>query len=130
LSIPQVFFLLAGLSGAVAVALGAMAAHALRARLDPALLHAFQTGVEYHIYHTLALFGVALWCRLLPRTVGWNDPVVIAGLMFTAGIVAFSGSLYLLALGGPRWLGPITPLGGVAFIGGWLMLAFAAWRGV
>jgi uncharacterized membrane protein YgdD (TMEM256/DUF423 family) len=125
----QLFLVATAVSGAAAVALGALAAHALRARLEPDLLTAFQTGVSYHVYHTLALFGVALWCRGLARTPAWSDPTVLSGLLFIAGIVAFSGSLYLLALGGPRWLGPVTPLGGLAFIAGWLMLALAAVRG-
>jgi uncharacterized membrane protein YgdD (TMEM256/DUF423 family) len=107
-----------------------MAAHGLRARLEPSMLAAFQTGVEYQMFHTLALLGVALWCRQLDPAPVWSHPLAIAGLLFIAGIVAFSGSLYALALGAPRWVGPITPVGGLAFIAGWLLLAAAVWRTV
>jgi uncharacterized membrane protein YgdD (TMEM256/DUF423 family) len=124
----HLFLFLAALSGAISVALGAMAAHGLRGRLEPAMLAAFQTGIEYQMYHSLALLGVALWCRQLDRAPAWSDPLPIAGLLFIAGIVAFSGSLYALACGGPRWLGPVTPVGGLALIAGWLLLATAAWR--
>ncbi len=123
------FFLLAGaLSSASAVAFGAMGAHALRMRLDAPMLAVFQTGVSYQVYHSLALLLVGLWCRQLARPLQWREMLPLAGLCFLIGIVFFSGSLYFLALGGPGWLGPITPLGGVAFILGWLLLAASAVR--
>ena len=108
--------------------LGAFAAHGLKARLDVASLSAFQTGVTYQFFHSLALCVLALWLRQLGREVPLNDAAAIAGVAFIIGIVFFSGSLYALSLGGPRWLGPITPLGGLAFIVGWASFAWSAWR--
>jgi uncharacterized membrane protein YgdD (TMEM256/DUF423 family) len=110
--------LLVGLAGASAVIFGAFGAHALRGTLDASALVTWHTGVEYHFWHALALF------------------VVVAGLpggrarrwaigLFAAGIVLFSGSLYALALGAPRVVGVITPIGGVAFIAGWLVVVSA-----
>lgn len=116
----------AALSGALAVGLGAMGAHALKPRLDAAALSAFETAVTYHFLHTLALVVAALWLRLDATASG---AVNVAAWAFVAGIVLFSGSLYVLALGGPRLLGPVTPIGGVAFIVGWLCLGVAAIRG-
>jgi len=117
----------AGTAG-VSVMLGAFAAHGLKARLDVASLSAFQTGVTYQFFHSIALCLVALWLRQLGRDVPANDAAAIAGMAFLVGIVFFSGSLYSLSLGGPRWLGPITPLGGVAFLVGWASFAWSAWR--
>jgi len=115
---------LAALLGASGVGLGAFGAHALKARLGDAL-GTWETGVSYHLLHALALFGVAVLLRVagdaaLLRTAGW---------LFAFGVLAFSGSLYLLALDGPRWLGPVTPLGGLAFIVGWACIAAHALRG-
>ena len=109
------------LMGGVGVALGAFGAHGLRGRLSPEMLEVFETGVRYHMYHALALMATAV---LLPRIDG--RAVLIAGWSFTAGIVLFSGSLYALALTGVTVLGAITPLGGVAFLVGWISLAVAA----
>ncbi len=117
---------IAAVSGALAVGLGALGAHALKPKLDAAALGAFDTAVTYHFLHTLALAIVALWLRFDATA---SAAVNVAGWAFVAGIVLFSGSLYVLALGGPRLLGPVTPLGGVAFIVGWLFLAVAAIRG-
>ena len=108
--------LLAALLGALGVVLGAFGAHALKARLEPAQLDVWSTAVEYHLVHAVALLAVALFGAATDRAVTWPA----AG--FTAGILLFSGSLYGLALGGPRWLGPVTPLGGLCFIAGWLAL--------
>jgi uncharacterized membrane protein YgdD (TMEM256/DUF423 family) len=117
------FYVCAGVAGFLAVALGAFAAHALRARLGPEMLAVFETGVRYHAYHTFALCAAAWgWARWPGR---W---FTVAGCAFLAGIVVFSGTLYLLALTGERWLGAITPLGGAAFLAGWLALAGGAWR--
>lgn len=118
------FFWIAGAVLAfLAVAAGAFGAHALRERLAPDLLTIFETGARYHMYHALALFAVAwgaqAWQSSLVTTAGW---------LFIFGIVVFSGSLYLLALTGTRWLGAITPVGGVALLAGWAILAVAAWR--
>ena len=111
--------LLAALSGGTAVALGAFAAHAMKADFEPAQVKTFETGVRYQMYHALALLACAalqahgLRCRA-------------AILLFSAGTVLFSGSLYGLALTSAKWFGPITPIGGVAFLLGWVTLAFAA----
>ena len=107
----------------LAVAAGAFGAHALRARLAPDLQAVFETGARYHMYHALALFAVA-WAQAQWAS-GWSTA---AGWLFIAGVVIFSGSLYLLALTGVRWLGAITPIGGVAFLAGWVCLAMAAAR--
>lgn len=119
------FFLSCGAaSAAVAVSLGALAAHALKGRIDPRMLDAFEVGVRYQMYHALGLIAVA-W--VVSRTPG--AVAAAAGWLLIAGTAMFSGSLYGLALGGPRWLGPITPLGGLSFMAGWLCLAAAGWRG-
>ena len=120
----RTFFTLAGLFGALAVALGAFGAHTLKARVSPELLGTFETGVRYHFYHVVALIAVAFAIGRWPQT---NLPV-LAGWLFVAGIVIFAGSLYLLVFTGQRWLGAITPIGGVAFITGWLLLAWTPWR--
>jgi uncharacterized membrane protein YgdD (TMEM256/DUF423 family) len=104
----------------LAVALGAFGAHALRARVSADLLAVFETGVRYQMYHALALLGLSLaWTR-------WSmSHLTAAGYLFIAGIVLFSGSLYLLTLTGARWWGAVTPLGGVAFLAGWITLLLA-----
>jgi len=121
--VDQRFFRLGALSGFVAVAAGAFGAHALRARLDPGMLLVFETGARYQMYHALALMAVAWaatrWPGRLTEAAGW---------CFVAGTVLFSGSLYAMALTGRRALGVITPLGGVAFLAGWLCLVLAARR--
>ncbi len=106
----------AALAGASGVALGAFGAHALRARLDEAQLATWHTAVLYHLIHACVLVALALYVRATGRT------AVLPSALFAAGIVLFSGSLYLLALTGWRWLGPVTPLGGVAFLAGWVAL--------
>lgn len=120
--------ILAALSGATGVALGAFGAHALKARLVAnATLSTWETAVQYHLVHALALLVLAVWLRVaLPNTAGGLGSVSTAGLLFFVGILLFSGSLYGLALGGPRWLGPVTPLGGLCFIVGWCLLAVPA----
>jgi uncharacterized membrane protein YgdD (TMEM256/DUF423 family) len=112
------------LSAMVAVAAGAFGAHGLRGRLTPALLEVFETGARYHMYHALGLLAAGWAAARWP-----GGAAVTAGWCFVAGTLLFSGSLYLLALTGQRWLGAVTPLGGVAFIVGWLALAWAALRG-
>jgi uncharacterized membrane protein YgdD (TMEM256/DUF423 family) len=117
------FLMLAAFFGFTGVALGAFAAHGLKNRLSADYLAIFHTGVTYQLVHTLALFGVALLATHIPgRIVTW------AGISFVIGILLFSGSLYLLTLTGITKLGIITPLGGVAFLVGWLCLGLAAWR--
>jgi uncharacterized membrane protein YgdD (TMEM256/DUF423 family) len=117
----RIFLAVAGWLGALAVVAGAFGAHALRARLSPEMLVAFSTAVWYHLAHTLALLGVAWAANRWP---GWAS--TLAGWLFVAGVVLFSGSLYLLSLTGIRGFGYITPVGGLAFIAGWLTLAWVA----
>ncbi len=115
-------FLLAGaVAGLIGVGFGAFGAHGLRGRLTPDMLAVFETGVRYHMYHALALL---LTAALMPRVPG--KAIVAAGWLFVAGIVLFSGSLYLLAVTGVTILGAITPFGGVAFLAGWAALAIAS----
>jgi uncharacterized membrane protein YgdD (TMEM256/DUF423 family) len=116
-------YLCAGAAGFVGVALGAFAAHGLKAKLAPDLLAVFETAVRYQMYHVFALCAAAwAWAR-------WQNRIfAVAGWLFVAGIVIFSGSLYLFALSGMRWLGAITPFGGVALLTGWLCLTVGAWR--
>jgi uncharacterized membrane protein YgdD (TMEM256/DUF423 family) len=124
MAVERIFFLLGSLSGLIAVAAGAFGAHTLRDRISADMLATFETGVRYQMYHALALLAVA-WA-----VTRWSSSLTtIAGWLFVAGTLIFSGSLYALSLSGARWLGAITPLGGVAFIGGWLCLALVVWRG-
>ena len=120
----RTFFVIGSLLGSLSVALGAFGAHALRDRIEASLLANYQTGVSYMFYHSLALFIVVL---ALTRWPGSSQPIW-AGWLFVIGIVFFSGSPFLMAFTGMRWLGAITPIGGVAFIGGWLLLAWTAWQ--
>lgn len=115
---------LAALLMAAAVGAGAFGAHALRTRIDAAALATWSTAVQYHAWHALGLLAVGLYMLHAPDRAG----LPLAGWLFVAGIVLFSGSLYALALGAPRGMGAITPLGGVAFLAGWAVLAWAASR--
>jgi len=119
-----VFFVLGALSAALAVGAGAFGAHSLRGRLAQDLLDVFETAVRYQFYHAIGLlaatYAATNWPGGLAAAAGW---------LFAAGTILFSGSLYLLSLTGARWLGAVTPFGGVAFLVGWLLLAWAAWRG-
>jgi len=117
----KTLLLVGAVAGFLAVALGAFGAHGLRARLSPDMLAVFETGVRYQMYHALAILIVGL---ILGRLDGWMFRA--AAWAFTAGIVLFSGSLYLLALTGVTILGAITPIGGLAFLIGWGLLAVAA----
>jgi len=108
-----------------AVGLGAFGAHALKARLAPEMQAIWQTAVQYHAWHALGLLAAGLLMIVRPDAPG----AALAAWLFIAGIALFSGSLYALALSGTRGLGAITPIGGVAFLAGWLALAWAAWRG-
>lgn len=120
----KTFGILGGVNAALAVVLGAFGAHALKARLSPELLGVYQTGVQYHFYHALGLLLVAAFAAHAPRSrvLKWS------GIVMQAGIILFSISLYVLSLSGIRWVGAITPFGGLAFIVSWLMLALAIWR--
>lgn len=117
----QLFIGLAGVSGFLAVALGAFGAHALKQRLPEDLLAIYHTAVQYQFWHTAALLAVGLLLLHFPQ-----QPLLkYSGWAFVAGIIIFSGSLYVLAFTGTRWLGAVTPIGGVAFLVGWALLAFA-----
>lgn len=118
------FFLLGAISAGLGVALGAFGAHGLRSRLTPEMLAVFETGVRYQMYHALALLivGAAMARVAMPAS------VMLAGWLFVVGTLLFSGSLYVLAVTGTRWWGAVTPLGGVAFLAGWLLLIIAAAR--
>lgn len=128
------FLVFGGFSGASAVALGAMAAHFLESKMQAGLLternlHAFKTAAEYQMYHAIALIGIALLSEKVE-----NEAIARAGYSFVIGTVLFSGSLYFLSTGSLmglpalKWLGPVTPIGGLFFIIGWLFLAFAGLR--
>lgn len=119
----KVFFALGSILAGLAVALGAFGAHALRATLSPEDLATFEVGVRYQMYHALALLAVSWTVTRID-----SPTVTAAGWFFVGGIVVFSGSLYLLVLTGQRWLGAVTPLGGVAFLIGWALLAWATLR--
>ena len=120
----KLFISLGSVNALIAVALGAFGAHALKARLSPDMLAIFETGVQYHFYHALGLLAVGMIAAHLPDSslVKWSG-----SLMFF-GILIFSGSLYILAITGIKWLGAITPIGGTAFITAWLLLAIAVLR--
>jgi uncharacterized membrane protein YgdD (TMEM256/DUF423 family) len=120
----RTFFATGALLAGLAAAAGAFGAHALRDRLAPDMLAIFETAARYQMYHALALLAVA-WA-----TARWPESsAVLAGWLFVAGIVVFSGSLYVLAFTGVRWLGAITPLGGLCFLGGWALLVWTVSRG-
>lgn len=106
-----------GANAAMVVILGAFGAHALKARLTPEMLAVYHTAIQYHLFHTLGLLVIGLLLLWFPASVylKW------AAWLMLAGILLFSGSLYLLSISGVRWLGAITPLGGVAFIIAWLL---------
>ena len=108
----------------LAVGFGAFGAHALKSRLDDYALGVFQTAVQYHFYHSLALLAVGVIALNQPQTAMLKS----SGWLFLIGILVFSGSLYALSITGVRWLGAITPLGGLAFIAGWACLAATGWK--
>jgi uncharacterized membrane protein YgdD (TMEM256/DUF423 family) len=118
----RLFFIMGCVSAFLAVAFGAFGAHGLKNYLSSDLLNTFEVGVRYHFYHTFGLFAVAWASARWP-----SGGVTAAGWLFVAGIIIFSGSLYLLSLTGVRWLGAITPIGGLAFLLGWLLLARGVW---
>lgn len=115
------FIILGGFNAMLTVILGAFAAHGLKSRLGPEMLGVFNTGVQYHFYHALGLLVTGLLVSSLPP----NDWIKWSGWLMLTGIVLFPGSLYLLALGLPRWLGAVTPFGGFLFILAWACLVMA-----
>jgi uncharacterized membrane protein YgdD (TMEM256/DUF423 family) len=114
----------AAFSAMMSVMLGAFAAHGLKSKLSENLLNTFQTGVQYQMYHSLALILLVILYRQIPQSL----LLYSAGFML-AGIILFSGSLYMLALTQMKWFGPITPIGGVCFIVGWALLIASALKG-
>jgi uncharacterized membrane protein YgdD (TMEM256/DUF423 family) len=122
--VDRLFCTLGALSALISVAAGAFGAHALRGKLPPESLQVFETAARYEMYHALGLLAVSWivyrWPGPLPQVAGW---------LFVIGTVLFCGSLYALAFTGLRWLGTITPLGGAAFLAGWLCLALSARSG-
>lgn len=119
----RIFMLAGSLLAFAGVAAGAFGAHALRGALSARDLEIFETAVRYQLIHALALLVVGLWMALRPSAL-----LVVSGWSFVAGVAVFSGSLYALVLTQTRWLGAVTPLGGMAFLLGWLLLAWAALR--
>ena len=117
------YLVLGAFSAGLAVALGAFAAHALKARLDPQALATFEVGARYQMSHALALLAVGLLAERRPTRLLW-----VSGALFVTGTLLFSGSLYMLSLSGVRWLGAIAPFGGVALLAGWITLAAATWE--
>ncbi|MDJ0689657.1 MAG: DUF423 domain-containing protein [Xenococcaceae cyanobacterium MO_188.B32] len=120
----RLFLSIAAILAGLSVAGGAFASHALKEKLSERALEIFETGSKYQMYHALALLAIGL---LLSRSEIASTLLNTAGFAFIAGVVLFSGSLYALSLTGIKWLGAITPLGGVAFLVGWGCLAVAAW---
>ncbi len=120
---PMFFACLGAVFAATSVAAGAFGAHALKSILDPPMLAVYETAARYQMYHALGLFVVAWVWRETEQSLA-----IKAGWLLCTGILLFSGSLYLVALAGIKWMGALTPLGGVSFIGGWICIALAAWR--
>ncbi len=119
----RVFLALGAANAFLAVAAGAFGAHGLKARAPADLLAVFETGARYHLFHALGLLAVGLWLQLRPA-----PTVAVGGWLLQAGILIFSGSLYVLALTGVRAWGAVTPVGGLAFLAGWALLCWAAIR--
>lgn len=122
--VARTFVALGSVNAALAVILGAFGAHALKARISPEMLSVYHTASQYHFYHALGMLLVGVLASQLRA----SGALQLSGFLMLAGIVLFSGSLYVLAVTGITWLGAITPLGGVAFIAAWVVLAWAALR--
>ncbi len=120
----KLFIMLGSLSAFLGVGLGAFGAHGLKTRVPPEMLTVWETAVLYHLVHALGLLLIGILCHLMPEVALVRN----AGWALLAGTLLFSGSLYVLVLTGVKPLGMITPLGGVAFLAGWLLLAIAAWQ--
>ncbi|WP_106766442.1 DUF423 domain-containing protein [Paenibacillus faecalis] len=110
---------------ALSVALGAFGAHILEGKISPDEISVYETGVQYHMIHGIAIIITGIAAGLF----GESRKLFWAGVLFIAGTIIFSGSLYVLSLSGIKWLGAITPIGGVSFIAGWLVLMSSAWSG-
>ena len=121
----KLFLMAGGIAMAAAVALGAFGAHGLKKMLSEEMLTIFETGVRYHFYHAIGLLFVGFAARFLPH----SNMLAWAGWLMVAGILIFSGSLYLLSVSGIRWLGAVTPIGGLCFIASWILFVMAVWKG-
>lgn len=121
----KLWIMLGSLNMAIAIALGAFGAHGLKTKISKQMLENWNTGSHYHIIHALALLFIGLLLTKLGTQTSWAP---IAGWFILAGILLFSGSLYIMALTNIKSLGMITPLGGLSFIIGWLLIAFSTWR--
>ncbi len=121
----KLFITIGCIAMALAVGLGAFGAHGLKSRLSQEMLTIFETGVQYHFYHAIGIVLLGIVAHWLPDSslIQWS------GWLMTGGILIFSGSLYFLSISGIRWLGAITPIGGVCFIASWVLFALAAWKG-
>lgn len=117
---PRIFLMLGAINAFLCVAFGAFGAHGLKQILSAEMLTVYQTGVQYHFYHSLGLIIVGLVLLQFPK----SKPVLLSGWLMLGGIVLFSVSLYALSLTEIRALGAITPLGGIAFLSAWLLLAY------
>lgn len=120
----KIILSIAAFSAMLSVVLGAFAAHGLKSKLSENLLSTFQTGVQYQMYHSLALILLVILYRQMPQSL-----LIYSSGFMVAGIILFSGSLYMLALTQIKWFGPVTPLGGVCFIIGWALLIVATLKG-
>jgi len=119
----KTILMIAALLMALAVAIGAFGAHGLKSHLSDEMMQIYKTGVEYHFYHALGLLLVGVLSLNMPSgLLNWS------AILLMAGIILFSGSLYVLAITGIKWLGAITPLGGLSFIAGWILLFVAVWK--
>lgn len=122
--VARLFITIGSINAALAVVFGAFGAHALKARVSPEMLEVYHTASQYHFYHALGLLLIAAVAGHIQS----DSALRLSGYLMLAGIVLFSGSLYLLAITGVRWLGAVTPIGGVAFIAAWVVLAVASLR--
>ncbi|WP_445665268.1 DUF423 domain-containing protein [Fodinibius sp. AD559] len=120
----KLFLIIGSIAMALAVGLGAFGAHGLKEILTDEMLDIFETGIKYHFYHAIGLLVVGLVAQLIPNSsfLQWS------GWLMLAGIIIFSGSLYILSISGIRWIGAITPIGGLCFIVAWILLALASWQ--
>lgn len=123
--VARLFLTLGSINAALAVIFGAFGAHALKTRISPDMLNVYQVGSHYHFYHALGMLVVGVIAMHLN---GSQGALRLAGYLMLAGVILFSGSLYLLATTGVTWIGAITPIGGLAFIAAWIVLAMTVFR--
>ena len=121
----RTFFIMGSIVSGLAVALGAFGAHGLKNLVAPEMIDTWEKAVRYQMYHAL---GILLLAWAVTHWPPQANLLTVGGWLFLAGVMLFSGSLYILVLSGIKWLGAITPLGGVAFVAGWLCMVIAAWR--